>query len=193
MRRPTMQVAALVTAAVALIAAAAVVFAITGAPATRLSTAGAGASAGRGSTPKAGAGAGTVVNVSVKDSGGPMGEGGGPLHGGAMSLKADRTTVPHGTVSFRVTNAGAVHHEMVILPLGNSKAVGARPFGGDARVDEAGSLGEVSRSDGGKNDSGIVPGTSGHVTLSLKPGQYELVCNVVGHYASGMFTKLTVT
>jgi uncharacterized cupredoxin-like copper-binding protein len=183
MRRPTLTVAALVTAAVALVAAAAVVFAITGAPATRPPTA----------TPKAGAGGGTVVNISVKDSGGPMGEGSGALHAGAMSLKADRTTVPHGTVSFRVTNAGAVHHEMVILPLGISKAVGTRPFGGDARVDEAGSFGEVSKSDGGKADSGIVPGTSGHMTVSLNPGQYELVCNVVGHYASGMFTKLTVT
>jgi uncharacterized cupredoxin-like copper-binding protein len=188
-----MQVAALVTAAVALVAAAAVVFAITGAPATRPPTPSAAAGADRASTPKAVAGAGTVVNISVKDSGGPMGEGSGALHAGAMSLKADRTTVRHGAVSFRVTNAGAVQHEMVILPLGISNSVGTRPFGGDARVDEAGSLGEVSRSDGGKADSGIVPGTSGHTTVSLKPGEYELVCNVVGHYASGMFTKLTVT
>jgi len=40
---------------------------------------------------------------------------------------------------------------------------------------------------------GIVPGASGWVTVTLAPGQYELVCNLAGHYTAGMYTQLTVT
>lgn len=111
----------------------------------------------------------------------------------AMGLKADRVTVPHGTVSFRVTNAGTVNHEMVILPLAASAAIGTRPFGGKAKVDEAGSLGEATSAGGTDGDEGIVPGASAPLTVTLRPGQYEIVCNMMGHYVSGMFEKLTVT
>jgi len=31
------------------------------------------------------------------------------------------------------------------------------------------------------------------MTLTLPPGEYELVCNIAGHYVSGMYGKLTVT
>jgi uncharacterized cupredoxin-like copper-binding protein len=37
------------------------------------------------------------------------------------------------------------------------------------------------------------PGQSGRVTLRLKPGKYELFCNVPGHYAAGQHTVFTVT
>lgn len=74
-----------------------------------------------------------------------------------------------------------------------SQAVGTRPFGGDAKVDEAGSLGEASSSGGEGAGDGIVPGASGRLTVTLPPGQYELVCNLMGHYVSGMYRGLTVT
>jgi uncharacterized cupredoxin-like copper-binding protein len=135
---------------------------------------------------------GTVVNVSLTDSGGPMGEGNGPMHAGAMGLSVDQSSVPHGAVSFVVTNAGAVDHEMVILPLATSQVVGTRPFGADAKVDEAGSLGEASSSGGEGAGDGIAPGASGRLTVTLPPGQYELVCNLMGHYVSGMYRRLTV-
>jgi hypothetical protein len=48
------------------------------------------------------------------------------MHPGAMGLRIDHATVPHGSVTFRVTNAGTVTHELVILPLAASKVVGAR-------------------------------------------------------------------
>ena len=136
---------------------------------------------------------GRVVNVSLTDSGGPMGEGNGPMHPGAMGLSADQSSVPHGTVSFVVTNAGAVKHEMVILPMAASQVAGARPFGGDAKVDEAGSMGEASNSGGSGSGEGIEPGASSRVTVTLAPGRYELVCNLMGHYVSGMYRQLTVT
>ena len=133
------------------------------------------------------------VNVSLTDSGGPMGEGEGPMHPGAMGLKADHATVPHGRVTFRVTNVGVVSHEMVILPLPASQAVGTRPFDGSAKIDETGSLGEASKSGGEGAGDGIEPGAQGRLTVTLAPGRYELVCNLVGHYVSGMYSILTVT
>jgi uncharacterized cupredoxin-like copper-binding protein len=136
---------------------------------------------------------GTVVNVSLTDMGGPMGEGNGPLHAGAMGLSVDQARVPHGTVSFLVTNAGSVNHEMVILPLTDSQVVGTRPFGGDAKVDEAGSLGEASNSGGQGAGGGIVPKASSWVSVTLAPGRYELVCNLAGHYVSGMYGQITIT
>ncbi len=122
-----------------------------------------------------------------------MGEGTGMMHPGAMGLSTDRSTVPHGIVSVLVTNDGSVPHEVVILPLAGAQVVGARPFGGDARVDEAGSLGEASRSGGQGEGEGIAPGAVGWVTLTLAPGRYELVCNLPGHSVSGMYGERTVT
>lgn len=137
--------------------------------------------------------AGAVVKVSLTDSGGPMGEGTGMMHPGAMGLSMDRITVPHGTVSVLVTNDGSVSHEVVILPLSGAQVAGARPFGANARVDETGSLGEASKSGGQGEGEGIAAGAVGWVSVTLAPGRYELVCNLPGHYVSGMYGELTVT
>jgi uncharacterized cupredoxin-like copper-binding protein len=122
-----------------------------------------------------------------------MGEGNGVLHAGAMGLSVDKAVVHHGIVSFRVTNAGVVSHEMVILPMAVGQVVGTSPFGGDAKIDEAGSLGEASKSGGRGAGEGIKPGASGFLTVTLAAGHYELVCNLAGHYVSGMYSQLTVT
>jgi uncharacterized cupredoxin-like copper-binding protein len=123
-----------------------------------------------------------------------MGAQGNAMMGaGAMGLSADHATVPHGTVSFVVTNNGSIDHEMVVLPLASSQTAGARSVGGDGKVDEAGSLGEASKSGGAGVGDGIAPGASGWVTVTLAPGHYELVCNVPGHYSAGMYTQLNVT
>ncbi len=39
---------------------------------------------------------------------------------------------------------------------------------------------------------GIAPGAASWVTLHLDAGRYELICNLPGHYAAGMFTELDV-
>ncbi|SDP84811.1 Uncharacterized copper-binding protein, cupredoxin-like subfamily [Arthrobacter sp. ok909] len=135
--------------------------------------------------------AGTVVTVAATDMGGPMM--GGPGRRGGMRLTADRATVPHGYVTFLVTNAGRYTHEMVILPLPGTQLAGTRPVGGDGRIDEAGSLGEASSTCAEGAGQGILPHSSGWVTVDLPPGRYELVCNFAGHYAAGMYTQLTVS
>jgi len=154
-----------------------------------------------GSSPAAPSLPGTVVNVSLADMGGSMmgqrgammGQGGGMMSGGSMRLSSDHATVPHGTVSFLVTNGGSINHEMVILPLPASQSVGARPTGTDAKIDEAGSLGEASNTNGRGAGQGVVSGASSWMTVNLAPGRYELVCNLPNHYAAGMYAQLTVT
>ena len=135
---------------------------------------------------------GAAVNVTLSNMGGPMmGDGGSPM-GGMMRLLADQTTVSHGTVSFVAVNIGSVNHELVVLPLPEGQIAGTRPSGGDGRIDEADSVGEASNSCGAGAGEGIAPGRSSWVTLTLAPGRYELVCNLPGHYAAGMYTQLTV-
>lgn len=137
---------------------------------------------------------GTVVNVVLTNMGGPMmTQGNGMMFGGAMRLSTDRATVAQGTVSFLVSNYGSISHEMVILPLPDSQIVGTQPIDGNGRIDEAGNLGEASNSCGESAGEGIVPGASSWVTVTLTPGRYELVCNLPGHYAAGMYSQLTVS
>jgi uncharacterized cupredoxin-like copper-binding protein len=92
-----------------------------------------------------------------------------------------------------VVNQGVRTHELVVLPLSSGQATGARAVGADGQVDESGSLGETSRSCGAGAGNGIAAGATGWVTLTLKPGRYELVCNLPGHYAAGMYTELDVS
>jgi len=138
---------------------------------------------------------GTVVNVSLTNMGGSMmgGQGNAMMGGGAMGLSADHATVPHGAVSFLVTNDGSIDHEMVVLPLAGSRTAGARSAGGDGKIDEAGSLGEASKTGGAGAGDGIAPGASGWVTVTMAPGHYELVCNLPRHYSAGMYTQLNIT
>lgn len=137
---------------------------------------------------------GTIVNVALTNMAGPMmGQGGGRPFGGAMRLSTDHVTVAHGTVSFLATNGGSISHELVILPLPSSQTVGTRPIEGDGRIDEAGRLGEASNTCGKGAGQGIVPGSSSWVTVTLAPGRYEVVCNLPGHYAAGMYSQLTVS
>jgi uncharacterized cupredoxin-like copper-binding protein len=136
---------------------------------------------------------GTVIDVTLTNMGGPMMDrGNGITDGGAMRLSTDRPTATHGEISFLVTNGGSVTHELIILPLRGSQIVGTRRSGGDGRIDEAGSVGEASNSCGGGTGQGVLPGASGWVTVTLPPGRYELVCNLPGHYAAGMYSQLTV-
>ncbi|MCU6479564.1 hypothetical protein [Arthrobacter sp. A2-55] len=135
--------------------------------------------------------AGTIVHVTTTDMAGPMM--GGPGRMGGMGLTADHATVTHGSVRFLVTNVGRYTHEMVILPLPGEQMTGTRPIGGDGKIDEAGSLGEASATCAEGAGQGILPRTSGWVSVNLPPGRYELLCNFAGHYAAGMYTLLTVT
>ena len=138
---------------------------------------------------------GAVVDVSLSNSGGPMmgrPMAGSGAQGGMMRLTADRASVPHGTVSIVATNLGSINHELVILPLPTDQIVGTRSLGADSTIDESTSIAEASNTCGAGAGEGIAPASSSWTTLTLAPGRYEIVCNLPGHYAAGMYTQLTV-
>ena len=130
---------------------------------------------------------GQVVNVTVTDMMGAM------MGGGMMRVVATPASVPAGTVSLRVANTGTLTHELIVLPLAAGQPPGSRPVGPDRTVSEAGSLGEASATCAAGHGEGIAPGAASWVTLVLRPGRYELICNLPGHYARGMHTELDVS
>lgn len=134
------------------------------------------------------------IQVVLTNMGGPMMGGGmmGRVRGGMMRVVSDRSTVPAGRVTFVATNAGSVSHELVVLSLRHGQIVGTRPLQSDGRVNEGASLGEASATCRANSGDGIAPGATGWTTLNLASGRYELVCNLPGHYAAGMYTQLTV-
>ncbi len=87
----------------------------------------------------------------------------------------------HGVVAFSVKNIGKLDHELVVLktniaptklPVKNAKAA------------EPGRVGRVGP---------LKPGTSRTLVLTLKPGNYVLICNVLGHYKAGQRIGFKVT
>ena len=136
---------------------------------------------------------GTSVSVMVGDMGmTAMMSGDAPL-GQHMMLRAVPAQVPAGQVSLVVGNMGWRTHELVVLPLAPGQSAGERVPGADGKVDETGSLGEASASCAPGSGEGIQAGSVGWVTLNLPAGRYELVCNLLNHYADGMHQLLVVT
>lgn len=128
---------------------------------------------------------GTKVDVVVADMGAMMG-------GGRMMLRATPTTVRAGEVSLVVHNQGSATHELVVLPLAGTAQAGTRVAGTDGKIDESGSLGEVSATCAAGTGDGIAPGATGWLTLTVAAGRYEIVCNEPDHYGAGMFQELDV-
>jgi len=132
----------------------------------------------------------TQVTVVLSDMGAMMN---GGMMRGSMMLHLTPQTVPGGTVSFFALNHGTVTHELVVLPMTSDASVGTRAVGTDNRVSEDGSVGEASSDCGAGAGEGIAPGHASWVTITLKPGRYEVLCNLPGHYAAGMYSELDVT
>lgn len=128
---------------------------------------------------------GSTIAVTVSDMGMMMGP--------RMNLSATPLTVASGKVNIMVTNLGMRTHEVVVLPLANGQIAGERVVGSDGKVDETGSLGEVSNNCASGAGEGILSGSNGWTTLNLAPGRYELLCNLPNHYAAGMYQEIVVT
>jgi uncharacterized cupredoxin-like copper-binding protein len=94
---------------------------------------------------------------------------------GDMWIKATTPTVRAGKVTFNVKNTGATMHGLGVVP------APAKVSGGSV-VDSA----MVAE---GKH---LSAGQSETVTANLKPGRYELVCHMPGHYAAGQHMAFTV-
>ncbi|HZR15531.1 MAG TPA: cupredoxin domain-containing protein [Acidimicrobiia bacterium] len=114
---------------------------------------------------------GTVVDVRIRD----------------FAMQPSRTSVPAGSVTFDVANAGPSTHEFHVvrtdLP-GN--ALPLRPDGLSVN-DQSAQLHSVGEVDEVKLD--------GHarLTLDLPPGHYVAYCNLEGHYLGGTYTQFDVS
>lgn len=98
-----------------------------------------------------------------------------------FKLTATPTSASAGKVTFAVANEGNVVHEMVVVPAPNGAAGLKQP---DGTGSETGSKGEVAD---------LAPGKTARLTISLPAGKYVLLCNLPGHFASGMYADFTVS
>jgi len=103
------------------------------------------------------------------------------------SVRTDVDTVHAGPVTFTFSNIGTTTHEMLvtrtdIAPGNISIDPSTSTFNEDDPTSKV--LDEISETDAGK---------TGSVTINLTPGNYQLLCNVPGHYTKGMYTRFTVT
>ena len=96
-----------------------------------------------------------------------------------MKVLAAPRSVSAGDVTFVARNLGTVEHELVVVRSSRPLAV----KGYKAAEPEGATIGEIED---------IEPGKTKRATLSLKPGKYLLICNIVGHYQLGMTSTLTV-
>ncbi len=136
--------------------------------------------------------AGTLVTFTARDMGNRSSMGNTGMR--PMFFTPRAASVPAGSLTLTLINAGSRPHELLVLPLAAGKAAGQRSIGTDGKTAEADSLGEVAPvcpTDTGAD--GTVPGGISQITLTLAPGTYEIVCNRPGHYARGMYATLTVT
>ena len=102
---------------------------------------------------------------------------------GDMFLKPSATKVAAGTVTFSVTNQGGMHHEFVIVTGDPTGTTG----------DEAGQVSESNHlgGDEGPEIGDIKPGQTKQLTASLSPGTSTAMCNLPGHFTSGMHFTFT--
>jgi len=100
-----------------------------------------------------------------------------PVELGEMYVQPSARTIPAGKVRFDVRNVGAVEHELIVA---------RKPLmmeGPGVPMHEQG-LGMTEH---------MGPGAREQLRVNMKPGKYQLFCNVPGHYAAGQSTTFTVT
>lgn len=104
-----------------------------------------------------------------------------------FQLQSDTTSVPAGTVTFRIKNTGKEKHEFVILRT-DLAVSGISVDPNTNKVTEEGTgVQHVDELDG------IDPDHHFDLAVDLKPGRYLLVCNYPGHVHQGMVAFLTAT
>ena len=114
-----------------------------------------------------------------------------------FDLVPTKRKVKKGKVTFKLENSGSIEHELVVIRTDLDSA--ALPTDADGAAMEHGALAPHGAGDdagaqheGGHVGTHVPAGETGSLTLKLKPGRYALVCNLPGHYASGMHANFTV-
>lgn len=100
----------------------------------------------------------------------------GHVHEWAVSL--DATSAKAGEVKFTIENDGTIGHEFLVVK--TDIALGEIPLDGDHFPEPAEGLEVIDEIGEFK------VGTTETLTLNLEPGNYQIVCNLPGHYKNGM-------
>jgi uncharacterized cupredoxin-like copper-binding protein len=89
-----------------------------------------------------------------------------------------------GEFDLAVHNRGPDAHELIVVRTRREEL----PLRSDGTTvsEEA-----IKRSEAGALEPGR-PGALRHLRVHLKPGHYELFCNMAGHYLGGMYARLVV-
>lgn len=143
-------------------------------------------------TSGAGADKGEVVNIKLGEN------------GSKYFVKTDRSKVKAGKVTFEITNVGDMYHEFVLYLNTDNIAPTKIPINADQEADlnEANIIEEAPYAKPPIVPADKKPGAADHrirnggwgteLTVDLKPGNYILLCNIEGHYATGQATAITV-
>ena len=109
----------------------------------------------------------------------------GPVTLSEFKVQTAATTVAPGKVTFQISNAGRVQHELLVFR--SDLPPSAYPLK-DGNIDEEGP-GITKVSDGDNLDPG---GTQTRTVDLSQPGTYLFVCNLPGHFKAGMYQVVTV-
>ena len=99
-------------------------------------------------------------------------------------LEVDATTAKAGDVTFTITNTGTIGHEFLVVKTDIED--GKIPLAGDHFEEPSAGLEVI-------DEIGEFPaGETNKLTVTLEPGNYQLVCNLPSHYGAGMHMTFTV-
>jgi uncharacterized cupredoxin-like copper-binding protein len=91
-----------------------------------------------------------------------------------------------GDVNFTITNEGTITHEFLVVK--TDYEPGKIPLGKENRFDEEAEgitvIDEIPEWN---------PGETKKLKVTLEPGKYQVLCNIAGHYANGMYAPLIVS
>jgi uncharacterized cupredoxin-like copper-binding protein len=100
------------------------------------------------------------------------------------SVSVEAASAPAGDVAFTIENAGTIGHEFLIVK--TDIAPGEIPLDGEIFPEDAEGIEVI-------DEIGEFPAdTTETLNVTLDAGTYQLVCNLPGHYNSGMFTGFEV-
>lgn len=89
-----------------------------------------------------------------------------------------------GPVTFTITNKGTIEHEFLVVK--TDIPVGEIPLVDDKFEEEADGIEVIDEI------AEFPKGETQTLEVDLAPGNYQLVCNIKGHYGSGMHTGFVV-
>lgn len=100
-----------------------------------------------------------------------------------FDITLGQDSAPAGEVTFAAENVGQIDHEFLVidteLPEDELPQSEGKVEEDSEELEVVGEIDEVS------------PGDTETLTTELEAGEYVLICNIAGHYDSGMFTSFT--